>query len=144
MPRIYKELVTPHTVSQMYELVNDIEQYPVFIPWCVSSRVLSRDADHVSASLAFSKGGMQKSFSTKNRLLPPNKIELTLLEGPFKYLKGVWSFNEMPTEGCQVILDLEFEFANRVLAIMFGPVFNHVAQSLVASFTQQAEQVYVL
>ena len=142
MPRIYKELVVSYTSTQMYDLVNDIEHYPYFLPWCVSSRVLERTSDFVSASLSFAKGGMQKSFSTKNLLVPPNTIEMTLLEGPFKYLRGVWSFHNVSAEQCRVVLDLEFEFANRILSMMFGPVFQTVAQAMVGSFCDHAKKVY--
>jgi len=142
MPKIYRKRVVPHTADQMYDLVNDIESYPLFIPWCMSSRVLSRTCNEVSASLSFSKGGMQKSFSTKNTLLPPHSIEMTLLEGPFKYLKGIWSFSDLAEGGCEVVFDLNFEFSNRILAMMFGPVFNHVAQSLVRSFSDHANSRY--
>lgn len=144
MPKIHRELIVPYSSTQMFALVDDIENYPAFIPWCVSSRVLDRDDGQVSASLAFAKSGMQKSFSTKNRLLPPNTIIMTLLEGPFKHLEGIWQFNELPQNQCQIVLDLEFEFANRILSMMFGPVFNHVAQSMVGSFSEQAKEVYVL
>ena len=74
--------------------------------------------------------------------MPPNKIKMSLLEGPFKYLTGVWEFIAVPEGGCCVVLDLEFEFSNRILSMMFGPVFHHVAQSMVGSFCQQAQQVY--
>ena len=142
MPRIHRELVVSYAPEQMYQLVNNVECYPDFLPGCVSSRILERTHDSVSASLSFAKGGMQKSFSTKNTLMPPNKIEMSLLEGPFKHLKGVWEFIAMPSGACRVVLDLEFEFANRILSMMFGPVFHHVAQSMVGSFCQQAEAVY--
>ncbi len=142
MPRIHRELVVSYTPAQMYQLVNDVEHYPAFLPGCASSRILERTSESVSASLSFSKGGMQKSFSTKNTLIPPNSIEMTLLEGPFKYLTGVWEFIETPVGGCRVVLDLDFEFANRILSMMFGPVFHHVAHSMVGSFCDQAHEVY--
>ena len=142
MPRIYKELTVSYTPTQMYELVNDIERYPHFLPWCVSSRVIDRTPNSVSASLSFAKGGMQKSFSTKNLLVPPNTIEMTLLEGPFKHLRGIWSFHDISTGECRVVLDLEFEFANRILSTMFGPIFQTIAQAMVGSFCDHAKKVY--
>ena len=142
MQTVRRSHLVPYSAEQMYQLVNDVESYPGFLPGCVSSRVLERTHESVSASLSFAKGGMQKSFSTKNTLMPANKIEMSLLEGPFKYLTGVWEFIAMPEGGCRVVLDLEFEFSNRILSMMFGPVFHHVAQSMVGSFCQQAEVVY--
>lgn len=142
MARIQRELMVPHSAAQMYSLVNDVERYSDFLPWCVSSRILHRDTSSVSASLSFAKGSMQKSFSTKNTLMPPGQIHMTLLEGPFKHLSGMWTFHETASEQCRVALDLEFEFSNRVLAMMFGPMFHKIAQTMVVSFSNQANQVY--
>lgn len=141
MPLIKKAAQVPYTAEQMFELVNDIDKYREFVPWCVESSVLSRDADEVRATLAFARGGLQKSFTTLNRLQPHKMIELCLVDGPFKQLEGFWGF--LPHEkGCEIKLDLEFEFSSRILAMMFGPVFQQVAQMLVESFTKRAAAVY--
>ncbi len=142
MTLIQKSALVPYTPAQMFALVDDIEAYPEFLPWCKSARVLSRTEDEVRATLELSKGGVEKSFTTCNRNQKNKMIEMRLVEGPFKRLEGFWRFDALGDAGCKVTLDLEFEFAGRVLAMVVGPVFSQVANSLVDSFQKRAVDVY--
>ena len=142
MPVVHKESIEPFTQKQMFDLVNDVSQYKEFIPYCTSSDVLSRNKDEVRASLGFSKGAMSKSFATINRLQPNKMMELKLLNGPFKHLEGFWKFEVISEQQTRVVLALEFEFSNKIMAMMFGSVFNQAANSLVSAFTKRAKQVY--
>ena len=126
----------------MYQLVDDIEKYQEFVPACSKSEVISRDEDEVRATLYFSGGGFQKSFSTCNRLQPSKMIEIRLLNGPFKQLEGFWRFESLPEDGCRVTLDLDFEFSSKLLSLAFGPIFNQVVNSLVDAFEKRARAVY--
>ena len=126
----------------MFALVSDIPAYPDFLPWCRGATVLSRTEDEVRATLDLSKGGLEKSFTTLNRHQRNKMIEIRLLEGPFQKLEGFWRFDPLGEHGCKVTLDLEFEFASRMLGMMVGPVFSQVANSLVDSFQQRAVGVY--
>lgn len=142
MPDIKRTAIVPHTAAQMFELVNNIEDYPQFIPYCKSTEIISRNIDEVHATLNFAKGGFEKSFSTINRLQPDKMIEIRLLHGPFRHLEGFWEFKPLSDNSCQVILDLEFEFSNRFLSIAFEPLFTQIANMLVDAFSKRAEQVY--
>jgi len=125
----------------MYSLVNQVEDYAKFLPWCSASEVLHRDEDEVHARLTLAGGGFQKSFTTCNRLQENKMVEIRLLDGPFRQLEGFWKF-ETVEQGCRITLDLEFEFSNKLLALAFGPVFNQVAKTLVEAFSKRAEQIY--
>lgn len=143
MTVINKSAIVTYTPAQMYDLVNDIEQYSQFVPYCVESRVIQRTADEIHASLTFAGAGVHKSFSTLNRLQPHKMVEMRLVDGPFKSLEGFWSFELMDTHLCRVSLNLEFEFAAGLMKMVFGPVFNQVAGLLVDAFQKRAQQVYV-
>jgi len=142
MPTINKSAIVPYKAEQMYGLVNDIESYPEFVPGCDSSEVLSRTEDEVRASLTLSSAGMSKSFTTLNRLQPAKMIEIRLLDGPFKQLEGFWRFEDQANSSSRIVLDLEFEFSNRLLAMMFGPLFYQMASRLVDAFKDRANEVY--
>ncbi|HHJ13837.1 MAG TPA: type II toxin-antitoxin system RatA family toxin [Gammaproteobacteria bacterium] len=142
MTAIHKSALVPWSPAQMFALVDDIESYPDFLPWCKSARVLSRTEDEVRASIELSRGGVEKTFTTLNRNQPGKMIEMRLVEGPFRHLEGFWRFDALGDEGCKVMLDLEFEFASRMLDLVVGPVFGQIANSLVDSFQQRAQQVY--
>jgi ribosome-associated toxin RatA of RatAB toxin-antitoxin module len=142
MASISKSALVPYSPAEMFALVDDIEAYPQFLPWCSTARVLERNADEVRATIALSKGGVDKAFTTCNRIQHGKMIEIRLIEGPFRHLEGFWRFDALGNEGCKVSLDMEFEFASRMLGMMVGPVFSQVANSLVDSFQKRAVDVY--
>lgn len=142
MTVINKSAVVPYTAAQMFDLVNDVEQYPQFVPYCVNSSVVERNEDEIHASLTFSGAGVHKSFSTLNRLQPHKMIEIRLVNGPFQSLEGFWSFEQMENNQCRVTLNLEFELAAGVLKLVFGPLFSQIASMLVDAFHKRAAQVY--
>lgn len=139
---IHKSALVAYTPAEMFALVSDIESYPTFLPWCRSAKVLWHEGDELKACVEMAKGSVQKSFTTHNRQQTDKMIEMRLVEGPFKRLEGYWRFDPLGDKACKVSLDLEFEFANRMLSIMIGPVFSQIANSLVDAFQQRAVQVY--
>ena len=141
MTVLNKQVSVPYTPMQMYDLVDQVEHYPVFVPGCAASEVLSRSADQVHASLTFSGAGVEQSFTTINTLKKGESIEVTLDKGPFKYLDGSWRF-EPDAQGCLISLSLDYRFSNRLLAMLFGKVFDQVAEKLVDSFIKRAKVMY--
>lgn len=142
MTIIQRSAIVPHIPEEMYQLVNNIEDYPNFIPWCQATEVHSRNEDEIRATLAFEGGGFRKSFTTCNRLQKNKMIEMRLINGPFKHLEGFWRFEPQGDNECIVKLDLEFELTNKFFGMAFGAVFNQVANSLVEAFSKRAEEVY--
>lgn len=126
----------------MYLLVDDIESYPLFLPWCRTTEVISRKNDEVKASIEIARGAVNRSFTTCNRLQKDKMIEMRLVEGPFRHLQGFWRFDSLSEDACKVMLDLEFEFAGKLLDMTIGPVFNQIANTLVDAFCQRAKEVY--
>lgn len=130
------------TCQQMYDLVNDVERYAEFLPYCTESFVHHRDLDEVQATLVIGAAGMSKSFTTRNRLQINKMIEIRLIDGPFKHLEGFWRFDGTEDSGCKVSLDLEFEFAGRMFSMMLGPIFDQITNKMVDSFCDRAEVIY--
>ena len=142
MTIIQRRLIVPHSTEEMYLLVNAIEDYPKFIPWCHDAQVHSQDVDEIRATLFFEGGGFKKSFTTCNRLQKNKMVEMRLLNGPFKHLEGFWRFDTQEDNQCLIRFDLEFEFANKLLSLAFGTVFNQMANTLVDAFSKRATEVY--
>lgn len=141
MTIIKRDIVVPYTPGEMFDLVNGIEDYPHFVPWCKSAEILKRDEDELHAKLAFARGSLHKSFTTRNLIQKDKMIEMRLLDGPFQHLEGFWRF-EAVEEGCHVLFDMEFEFPNRLMTMAFSPMFTPVANSLVDVFKKRAEEIY--
>jgi ribosome-associated toxin RatA of RatAB toxin-antitoxin module len=142
MPTIERSALVPYSNAQMYALVNDIDRYPEFVPGCRSAAVLENDEQNKVARLDISKAGISKSFTTRNTLVPYERIDMELVDGPFQYLRGGWSFHKLDENACKIVLKLEFEFANRLLGMAFGKIFNELQSRMVDAFVQRAQQVY--
>ena len=142
MTTVSRSALVPYSASEMYALVDDIENYPQFLPWCKSAKVFSRNADEVRASIELARGGIQRAFTTCNRLQPGKMIEVRLVEGPFHHLDGFWRFDALKDQACKVSLDMDFEFSNRILSMTIGPIFGQIVNSLVDSFCTRAGTVY--
>lgn len=142
MPTVRKSALVPYSATQMFALVDDIESYPRFLPWCRSTRVLSRNSDEVQATIELAKGGVRKAFTTCNRLQQDKMIEIRLVEGPFRHLEGYWRFEPLSQDACKVSLDLEFDFSNTLLRMAIGPIFHQMANSFVDAFCKRAVEVY--
>jgi ribosome-associated toxin RatA of RatAB toxin-antitoxin module len=126
----------------MFVLVDDIEAYPEFLPWCNDAEVHSRSDGVVEATLELHKGSVSKHFTTRNRLVQFESISIELLGGPFRHLSGGWQFKALNEQGCKVTLDLEFEFSSLIVDMMFGAYFEDTCSSLVEAFTQRAAEVF--
>ncbi len=142
MTRISKSALVSHSPEEMFKLVDDIEAYAEFLPWCGKAKELSRDKKKVEASILVSHSGLNKEFTTQNKNTAFSKIEMHLVNGPFKNLDGEWLFEPLGETACKVSLNLEFEFSSKIIGITFGPVFSKIASSLVDAFIKRAEIVY--
>jgi len=141
MYRIARTALVAHRAQDMYALVNDIESYPAFLPWCDASAVLARGDFDMLARVHIAYRGINKSFTTRNKLTPHERIDLRLVDGPFTALAGAWAFKELRADACRISLDLQFDISGPARFII-GPVFKRIADSLVDSFVARAAEVY--
>ena len=142
MPRISRFADVPFAAPDMFSLVADIERYPRFLPWCRSATVHVRTPTVVTARLEIARGPFRKSFTTRNRMVGAERIDIELVDGPFSHLDGRWSFAEMAARGCKVGFEMRFEISNRVLARVLAPWFEEIARTMVDAFCRRAHQVY--
>ena len=132
----------PYSAEQMYDLVNDVESYPKFLPWCGDSQIHSQGPGHMTASISLVKGRVKQSFTTSNTMQPGRRIDVNLVSGPFKHLTGHWAFDPEDDHTCHITIKMEFEFKNRLLKLALEKVFSQITISLIETFTERAEQVY--
>nr|WP_299245346.1 type II toxin-antitoxin system RatA family toxin [uncultured Halomonas sp.] len=142
MPTVNRSALVRHSPKAMFDLVNDFERYPEFLPGCRRTRLIERDENHLIGELTLGKAGVEQSFTTRNDLYEPERIELSLVNGPFKYMRGRWLFMPMGQQACKVSLEMDFEFSNRLLGMAFGKLFNQMAKQQVEAFTRRADVVY--
>ncbi|MGM7447512.1 UNVERIFIED_ORG: ribosome-associated toxin RatA of RatAB toxin-antitoxin module [Idiomarina abyssalis] len=142
MPSIEKSALVSYSAKQMFDLVNHVEAYPEFVPGCAAARVLESSSQQKVAALDISKAGISKTFTTRNTLHEPERIDMGLVDGPFKKLTGGWVFTPLADDACKVELKLDFEFSSRLLGMAFGKIFKEVTSRMVDAFVKRAEQVY--
>ena len=137
--RIHRQARVPSSAKRMYLLVKDIEAYPSFLPWCPQAEMLEQGPTHQVARLELARGGVHTSFTTRNTLVPGRRIDMELLDGPFRHLHGVWTFTDQ-AHGCQVELDIEFEVHGTFRALALPFVFSEVCNRLVHAFVIEARR----
>lgn len=141
MYTIARTALVAHRAADMYALVNDIESYPAFLPWCDASAVLARAPHEMTARVHVAYRGVHRAFTTRNTLTPFARIDLALVDGPFSQLAGAWEFKELRADACRIALDLRFDIGGAA-GLIVGPVFKRIADSLVDSFVARAAEVY--
>lgn len=142
MALVEKSVLVEHSARQMFDLVDQVEHYAQFLPWCGGTIVHSRDAQIVVATIHIDFHHLKQSFTTENTHEVPNLIHVRLREGPFQALDGLWRFTELTPDASKVELRLHYEFSNKLVENLVSPVFGVIAGTLVEAFVTRAEQIY--
>ncbi len=140
--KIERSALVAHSAMNMYQLVADVPAYPQFLSWCTDTIVHEQSSEVQRASLTVVVAGIRQHFTTLNALHRGERVEMNLLEGPFRNLQGEWRFIQLGDDGCKISLELDFEMNRSPMATMFGKGFGKVANRLVEDFCKRAERVY--
>ncbi|MGI9291890.1 MAG: type II toxin-antitoxin system RatA family toxin [Gammaproteobacteria bacterium] len=137
-----RHAMVPYTAEQMYALVDDVEAYPEFLPWCTAAELVSRDEEQFVASLSIGYGVMNSAFTTRNELQPCTSMNMELLDGPFDSLEGRWEFDALGDAGCEVSLRVSFAFKNAMQDMLLGGAFETICNELIDAFVKRAGDLY--
>lgn len=144
MVKVEKNVLVPHSAEQMFTLVDRVEDYQAFLPWCGGIDLIERSEKTTTATIYIDYHGLKQSFTTQNQKQFPNKMEMQLKDGPFKHFNGQWRFIALNENACKIEFILEYEFSNALLGKIISPVFSHIANTFVDSFVTRAEEVFKL
>ena len=142
MKQIARSAIVEHSAARMYALVEDIEAYPVFLPWCAAAVVHERRPGATKATLTVSAGRVRQSFTTQNENRPGEAIAMRLVEGPFRRFAGQWRFVPLAPHACRIEFSLRYEFSSRALARLLAPLFERMAATMVEAFVRRAAQIH--
>ena len=131
-----------HSAAQMYELVDAVEDYPQFLPWCGGVNLIEWSDEVTTATVHISYHGIKQHFTTQNIKVYPSQMLINLKNGPFKQLDGSWKFTPLNETACKIEFSLNYTFANPFLEKIIAPVFNHIANTFVDAFVVRADKVY--
>lgn len=141
MKRVARSAIVEHRAEEMYALVDDIDSYPRFLPWCVAARVEQRSAAGAQATLTIGMRGLRTSFTTRNENRVGEAIDMRLVHGPFRRFAAAWRFKPLSDEACRIEFSLEYELAGP-LARLLAPLVERIADTMVDAFTRRAAAVY--
>jgi ribosome-associated toxin RatA of RatAB toxin-antitoxin module len=142
MAEVHKTVLVEHSAARMFDLVDRVEDYPRFLPWCGGTDVHSRSAEETVASIHIDYMGVKQHFTTSNRKVEGREMRLTLREGPFSRLEGTWIFRPLGEAACKIEFDLSYHFSSRLLETVLSPVFNYIANTFVEAFVMRADTIY--
>lgn len=141
---VQKTVLVMHSAEQMYALVDAVEDYPQFLPWCGGVDLLERTDAKTSATLHINYHGIKQHFTTINNKTFPHSMLIQLKDGPFKHLDGSWQFIALRADACKIEFKLNYEFANGFLEKIIAPVFSHIANTFVDGFVARADKIYTI
>jgi len=142
MAVVHKTVLVAYSAEQMFKLVDRVEDYPQFLPWCGGVDVQERQQDKLKAKIKINYHGLKQSFTTENTNVAPTNMSMQLVEGPFKHFEARWHFKALREDACKIEFDMQYEFSSRILESVIGPVFSMIANSFVDSFCKRAEAIY--
>ena len=141
MRRIARSAIVECTPRQVYDLVEDIESYPQFLPWCVATQVRERTPGRTVATIVVGTP-VPQAFTTENTNAPGESIDMRLLEGPFRQFEAHWKFAPLGESATRIEFAIAYEFADPIAAMALEPLFQHIAGTMVDAFTRRAERLY--
>jgi ribosome-associated toxin RatA of RatAB toxin-antitoxin module len=142
MRQVDRTALVSYSPAEMFALVADIERYPQFVPWVARVDVLERKPDQVVARMHMERSGVKEKFTTRNVLVPPYRMDMHLVEGPFKSLEGCWTFEDIAGRGTRIGLSMSFEFTNPLLSMVLSRTFEKSCGQLVDAFVERAKAVH--
>ncbi len=140
MKNIARSAIVEHSAAEMYALVENIEAYPEFLPWCSAAQVQERLPGRTRAALTVGVGGLSHAFTTLNDTRPGEAIDMHLVSGPFRRFEGRWRFVALAPDACRIEFSLQYEFSSRVLGKVLSPLFDGIADSMVEAFVRRARE----
>ncbi|MEW6677189.1 MAG: type II toxin-antitoxin system RatA family toxin [Pseudomonadota bacterium] len=142
MAEVVKSVLVPYSNLEMFELVDRVEDYPQFLPWCGGTELHHRDEASTEATIHISYLQVKQHFTTRNAKKAGEEMLIQLKSGPFRKMEGYWRFKVLAEKACKVEFVLHYEFSSSLLEKVLGPVFGMVTNGLVDAFVHRAEKVY--
>jgi len=140
---IRRSALVTFSPAQMFDLVIDVERYPEFLPWVAGAQLHERSEHALRASMEMQRSGVRERFTTRNEFNRPSYMTMQLVDGPFRMLEGRWAFTPIGDAGTRVELEMRFEFASALVAMLFGKSFEESCGTLIDAFIARARQLYV-
>lgn len=142
MAMVEKSVLIERSAQKMFALVDNVEDYPRFLPWCSKTHVEFRDEKKTIATLHISYLTVKSHFTTENEKVIPVRMSIRLVDGPFRRLEGSWLFKPLAENACRIDFQLSYDFSSKIFEKIIGPVFSQITNTFVDAFIRRADEVY--
>jgi coenzyme Q-binding protein COQ10 len=132
----------------MFDLVADVDKYPLFVPLCEALRVRRRSEDRTGrlvlvADMTVAYKVFRETFASR---VTVDRERLTILveylDGPFSHLENRWTFKDDGEGGCNVEFFIDYAFRSRTLGLLMGAMFDAAFRRFAEAFEKRADIVY--
>ena len=137
--QLSRSVLVPYSAEAMFDLIEQAESYPLFVPWCTGTEILERSDECVAARLHFSYLQLRFSIHTRNAKRRPEWLQVRLVEGPFRHFHGDWTLTRLADQGCKVAFALSYEISDGLLDRLARPAVELVCRSMMDAFVKRAE-----
>jgi ribosome-associated toxin RatA of RatAB toxin-antitoxin module len=138
---VRKSMLVGYSAESMFDLIEAVEHYPAFLPWCASAAVISRDESVVIADLSVDYHGLRLAFTTRNPKRRPESMSILLERGPFRRFEGHWRVTRLAESACKIEFALSYEFGGALSRALAGPVFARIGDTLIDAFVARADSL---
>jgi coenzyme Q-binding protein COQ10 len=147
MPQFETKRRVRHTAANMFALVADVERYPEFVPLCEALRVQrcerEGECEVIVARMTAAYKMFRESFISRVALDRRRlHIDVSYIDGPFRFLENRWTFHDLGADGCDVEFSVSYEFRSKILATLMGTVFDRAFHKFAQAFEERADRVY--
>ena len=137
---IKKEAIILENIEKVFNIVNRVDLYKNFVPYCVDSIIISEENDQMKARLDFNLKGLKTTFTTQNIIKNNKIIQMKLVDGPFKYLNGEWKFTEIDNKTL-IELTINYEVQSKILDYTISRSLEKIMGYLVKAFVSESKKI---
>ena len=136
--QVRRSVLVPYSVERVFDVIEQAERYPEFLPWCVGATILERSDEWVAAKIDFSYRQIRFSIRTRNPKRRPQWLYVRLVDGPFRHFDGDWRLTPLGDLGCKIEFDVSCEISDGLLDRLARPAVDIVARSIMDAFVKRA------
>ncbi len=135
-----------YNARSIFDVIINIEEYPKFLPWCHSIKIISCDTSKIVAQCTMKFQSIIAEYESEINFCPPSKntdgyINTTSNKGAFEYLKNSWQFVSKNTNKTLVKFDIECKFKSKLAHYTTTLVYKKAQKKIIQAFKNQIKTV---
>jgi ribosome-associated toxin RatA of RatAB toxin-antitoxin module len=130
-------VLVPYSVESVFDVIEQAERYPEFLPWCVGATILERSDDWVAAKVDFSYRRGRFSLRTRHPQRRSGMVARAARRRPIPRFDGDWRLTPLGDLGCKIEFDVSYEISDGLLDQLARPAVDIVSRSIMDAFVKR-------